>query len=85
MRQLLMGVAAITMAASVAHADPGKNKGNGNGNAKSKPAAVAIGNPGAPTASRASAEIARRIVPRSDPLVPVPRKLAAVTEGQRKW
>ena len=42
MRHLLMGVAAIAMAASATYANPGKENGNGNG----KPAAAAHGNGG---------------------------------------
>ncbi|WBY17604.1 hypothetical protein PF049_05505 [Erythrobacteraceae bacterium WH01K] len=46
MRHLLMGVAAIAMAASATYANPGKGNDNGNGNGKGKPAAAANGNGG---------------------------------------
>ena len=46
MRHLLMGVAAIAMAASATYANPGKGNGNGNGNGNGKPAAAANGNGG---------------------------------------
>ncbi len=62
MRSLIAGAAAVALAATVAHADPGKNKGNGNG----KPSAAAQQRGGPDKAKRNQREKASPAVDKAE-------------------